>query len=134
MSIPELAEIDRRTRSPSGAVARRFIRVVTFGRLEAISLCHSCIYVALLVVAFGFHNTQPATTILGFAHGILWIVMSLVCLIAARLRIIPYWLAVAVVVLGGIGPFFGSVGFIVESRRRALGSSVERMGARTQEN
>ena len=38
--------------------------------------------------------------------------MSLVCLAAARARIIPLWLAVNVAILGGLGPFAGSLGFV----------------------
>ncbi len=38
--------------------------------------------------------------------------MSLVCIAAARARIIPFWLAVTVAVLGGLGPFAGSLGFL----------------------
>ena len=123
MSTPEVIELERRTgRPPSGAFAEAFTRVVRYGRLETVSFLHSCIYIALLVVAFGLGNPQPLTTVLGYAHGILWIGMSLTCLTAARLKVIPYWLAVAVVVLGGIGPFFGSAGFLIEGRRRALRS------------
>ncbi len=93
--------------------------MITFKNLERVSLTHSAIYTALLIVAFGFHNPQPATVILGFSHGILWILMSLACLYAARARIIPLRIAVAVAVLGGIAPFFGSVEFVREQRRRA---------------
>ena len=32
---------------------------------------------------------------------------------------IPFWLAVMVAVLGGLGPFAGSIGFVVAERRRA---------------
>jgi hypothetical protein len=32
--------------------------------------------------------------------------------------VIPLWLAITVAVLGGLGPFCGSAGFVVESRRR----------------
>ena len=49
--------------------------------------------------------------------------MSLVCLAAVRLRILPLRIAVAVAVLGGIGPFFGSAEFIREQRRRARAAS-----------
>jgi hypothetical protein len=96
-----------------------FTRVVTLNRLEVLSFIHSCIYTGLLVCAFAFHNPQPATTILGFTHGVIWIGMSLICIAAARYRVIPWWLAVCVAVLGGIGPFFGTAGFVIESRRRA---------------
>jgi len=92
--------------------------VITFSRLECVSIFHSMVYTALLIVAFGFHNPQPETFILGLSHGLLWIGMSLVCLVAVRLRIVPLRVAVAVAVLGGIGPFFGSYEFIREQRRR----------------
>jgi hypothetical protein len=93
--------------------------LITFNRLEYVSIFHSMVYLALLIVAFGFHNPQPETFILGLSHGLLWIGMSLVCLAAVRLRILPLRVAVAVAVLGGIGPFFGSAEFIREQRRRA---------------
>jgi hypothetical protein len=93
-------------------------RVVTFRRLEVVSFTHSCIYLALLICAFGLGNPEPATFILGLAHGLIWIGNSLLCLAAARVRIIPWWLAVTVAVLGGLGPFCGSIGFVVEDRRR----------------
>ncbi len=60
---------------------------------------------------------QPFTFVLGLTHGLLWIFMSLACIAAARLRIVSLRLAVAVAVLGGIGPFFGSYEFIREERR-----------------
>jgi hypothetical protein len=97
--------------------------VITFNRLECVSIIHSVIYISLLIVAFGFHNPQPATFVLGLSHGLLWIGMSLACLWAARRRVLPLRIAVAVAVLGGIGPFFGSAEFIREQRRRARAAS-----------
>ena len=93
--------------------------MITFSRLEAVSIFHSVVYLALLIVAFGLHNPQPATFILGLSHGLLWIGMSLACITAARMRIVSLRLAVAVAVLGGIGPFFGSAEFVREQRRQA---------------
>jgi hypothetical protein len=95
------------------------MRLVTFRRLEIVSFCHSAIYLALLIAAFVAGNPQPETFIFGLAHGVLWIGMSLVCIAAARARIIPFWLAVTVAVIGGIGPFAGSIGFVVADRRAA---------------
>ena len=92
--------------------------VITFSRLKHVSFFHSLVYVSLLIVAFGFNNPQPETFILGLSHGLLWIGMSLACITAARLRIVSLRLAVAVAVLGGIGPFFGSYEFIREQRLR----------------
>ena len=90
---------------------------LTFGRLKAASFTHSCVYLALLICAFALGGPQPETFVLGLAHGLMWIAMSLACLAAARWRVVSLRLAVAVVVLGGIGPFFGSLEFIRETRR-----------------
>jgi hypothetical protein len=91
---------------------------LTFARLKWTSFTHSCVYVALLVCAFLAGKPEPLTFTLGLAHGLLWIFMSLACLTAARLRVVSLKLAVAVAVLGGIGPFFGSYQFIREQRAR----------------
>jgi pilus assembly protein TadC len=92
---------------------------LTFDRLKWTSFFHSCVYVVLLICAFAAGNPQPLTFVLGLTHGLLWIFMSLACLTAARLRIVSLRLAVAVTVLGGVGPFFGSFEFIREQRKRA---------------
>ena len=94
--------------------------MITFGRLRATSFVHSVIYLGLLLAAFALGKPQPATFLLGTAHGLLWIGMSLACIAAVRLRIIPLWLAVVVCVLGGLGPFAGTIGFVHQSRRDAL--------------
>jgi hypothetical protein len=85
---------------------------LTFTRLKWTSFTHSCVYLALLVSAFVIGKPEPATFVLGLTHGLLWIFMSLACILAARLRIVSLRLAVAVAVLGGIGPFFGSWEFV----------------------
>jgi hypothetical protein len=74
--------------------------------------------VGLLICAFAAGKPEPLTFALGLTHGVLWIVMSLACIAAARLRIVSLRTAVAVAVLGGIGPFFGSYQFISEERLR----------------
>jgi hypothetical protein len=76
------------------------------------------VYLALLLCAFAFGNPEPATFILGLSHGVIWIVMSLLCIAAARAHVIPFWLAVTVAVLGGLGPFAGSIGFLIAARRK----------------
>ena len=90
---------------------------MTFTVLKWTSFCHSCIYLSLLICAFALGKPEPATFMLGLSHGLLWIVMSLACITAARWRIVSLRLAVAVAVLGGIGPFFGSFEFLREERR-----------------
>ena len=89
-------------------------------RLRYLSYLHSAVYVALLYFAF-VHRDDGAVTVLGWSHGVLWIVMSLLCLEAVRRRLIPLWLGVMVAVVGGVGPFAGSVGFAVQKRREQVG-------------
>ncbi|HEY5198025.1 MAG TPA: hypothetical protein VIJ51_13475 [Solirubrobacteraceae bacterium] len=97
--------------------------MLSFNLLKRVSFVHSLIYLALLYAAFVGGNPQPATFVLGLAHGLLWIGMSLACLAALRKRVIPLYLAVAVCVLGGLGPFVGTAAFIREEGRRTPGSS-----------
>jgi hypothetical protein len=97
-------------------------RILTFDHLKRVSFVHSVIYLGLLYAAFVAGNPQPATFVLGLTHGLLWIGMSLACLAALRKRVIPLHLAVAVCVLGGLGPFVGSLAFVREEARRASGS------------
>ena len=92
--------------------------LVTFSRLEAVSFVHSTVYLGLLVCALALGNPEPETFVLGLGHGLIWIGMSLVCVAAARAHIVPFWLAVTVAVLGGLGPFAGTIGFVLESHRR----------------
>jgi hypothetical protein len=93
---------------------------LTFTRLKWTSFTHSCIYLSLLLCAFVLGKPQPVTFVLGLSHGLLWIFMSIACIAAARMRIVSLRLAVAVAVLGGIGPFFGSLEFIREGHRERL--------------
>lgn len=94
------------------------MKAVTFRRLEMASFTHSTVYLALLICAFALGNPEPETFVLGLMHGLMWITMSLICIAAARARVIPFWLAVMVGVLGGLGPFAGSIGFVVAERRQ----------------
>jgi hypothetical protein len=100
------------------------VRAITFRRLEVASFVHSAVYLALLVCAFGLGKPEPETFVLGMAHGLMWIAMSLLCIAAARAHVIPFWLAVTVVVLGGLGPFAGSIGFVIADRRRGSGKNA----------
>jgi hypothetical protein len=90
--------------------------VLTFERLKWASFTHSAIYTILLVVWLvpGLHGFEM---VFGMAHGLGWIAMSVACIAALRLRVIDLRLAVAVAVLGGIGPFIGSLEFLRQSRR-----------------
>jgi hypothetical protein len=95
---------------------------LTFTRLKWTSFTHSLVYLSLLVCAFAVGKPEPLTFVLGLSHGLLWIAMSLACIAAARLRVVSLRLAVAVAVLGGIGPFFGSYEFVREQRLRTRSS------------
>jgi hypothetical protein len=90
--------------------------LLTFQRLKHLSFCHSAIYAGLLTAWLvpGLHREE---LVLGWGHGIGWIVMSLLCIEAVRRRVIPLWLGVMVTVIGGVGPFAGSLGFVVQERR-----------------
>ena len=95
---------------------------MTFDRLKLGSFTHSVVYVALLAasIAPGF---EGATTVLGWAHGLGWIAMSLLCLAAVPRRILSLRTAVAVVVVGGVGPFVGSLCFVLDDRARSTATA-----------
>ena len=93
------------------------MRLLTFRRLEALSFAHSAVYLALLA-AWLVPGLHGAEFVLGMSHGIGWIVMSILAVVAERRRIIPFRLAVLIAVVGGVGPFAGSAGFVWEERQR----------------
>jgi hypothetical protein len=98
---------------------------MSFTTLKYLSFAHSTIYAGLLLCwALGLDSPKLW---FGWGHGIGWIVMSLLCLAALRRRVIPLWLAVMVVIVGGVGPFAGSIAFVVcERRHRLAGRALER--------
>jgi hypothetical protein len=79
--------------------------------LGPISLAHSTVYAALLVVWLipGLHQEEM---VFGLIHGVAWIAMSLVCVTLASRRLLPVRTATAVAILGGIGPFVGTYEFM----------------------
>ena len=99
--------------------------MITFARLKYLSFAHSGVYLTLIALAL---TDQPAKTVFGWAHGVGWIVISLLCIVAVRLRVIPLWLGVMVAIVGGLGPFAGSAGFVVEERRRGRHEARLRRG------
>ena len=100
--------------------------MITFTRLKYLSFAHSGVYLTLLAFWLSDGPAGPRA-VLGWAHGLGWIAMSLLCIAAVRMRVIPLWLAVMVAVVGGVGPFAGSIGFVVcERRAAASGGPLER--------
>ena len=94
------------------------------------SYAHSIVYTVLLWAAIS--DRDGIVSVLGWVHGVGWIVMSLLCLAAVRRRVIPPWLGVMVAVIGGVGPFAGSIGFFLDERRvrdrtRSPGPAVEKV-------
>ncbi len=90
---------------------------LSFDALKYASFAHSAVYCCLLV-AWQAPGLEGAEAVFGWGHGLGWIGISLACLAAVRTRVIPLWLAVTVAIIGGVGPFAGSIGFVVEDRRR----------------
>ena len=85
--------------------------------LKLLSFTHSGIYAALLIVWIvpGLHGLE---FVFGLSHGLGWIAMCLLCIEALRQRVIGMRLAVAVAILGAVGPFIGSYEFVRQERRR----------------
>ncbi len=100
---------------------------MSFRTLKYLSFTHSAIYLSLLVVWLipGLHGAEY---VLGWCHGIGWIVMSLLCLDAVRRHTIPLWLGVMVAVVGGVGPFAGTIGFVYAERRAKSASGLRQRG------
>jgi hypothetical protein len=86
--------------------------------LRRLSYLHSTVYAVLLWAAF-IDRHDGVVSVLGWVHGVGWIGMAMLCLEAVRRRIIPLWLGVMVAVVGGVGPFAGSIGFWIEKRNAA---------------
>ncbi|MGI8921195.1 MAG: hypothetical protein ACR2HD_05915 [Solirubrobacteraceae bacterium] len=94
--------------------------MTSFGFLRALSFTNSTVFTGLLAV-WAAGSAEPATFILGLSHGLMWISLSCLSLLAVRRRTIPFWLAVLVAVIGGLGPYVGSAGFVL-ARRHGWGA------------
>lgn len=99
------------------ATARRISP--SFTTLKYLSFAHSTVYAILLLVWLipGLHALE---FVFGLAHGLGWIAMCLLTIAALRARVVSLQLAVAVAVIGAVGPFVGSYEFVRETRRRNL--------------
>jgi hypothetical protein len=97
--------------------------VLRFRTLKYLSFAHSAVYAGLLALWL-LEGPEGLKTAFGWAHGVGWIAMSLLCIAAVRRHVIPLWLAVMVVVVGGVGPFAGTAGFLVAERRIPASDAV----------
>ena len=102
--------------------SRRASWSLPFGTLKRLSFAHSTVYAILLAVWLipGLHALE---LVFGLAHGLGWIAMCLASVVALRRRIIDLRLAVAVAIIGAVGPFVGSYEFVREQRRRATAAA-----------
>lgn len=91
----------------------------SFTTLKYLSFTHSTVY-AILLTVWLIPGLHPLEFVFGLAHGVGWIGMCVLCIEALRARVISLQLAVAVAVVGAVGPFVGSYEFIRESRRRSV--------------
>ena len=90
-------------------------RLLRTSTLRHCSYAHSIVYLTLLWAAVT--DRAGVVSVVGWVHGLGWIAMSVLVLAAVRRRTIPLWLGVMVAVVGGVGPFAGSLGFFLEERR-----------------
>jgi hypothetical protein len=88
-----------------------------FTLLKYISFFSSLAFAGLLVCWLA-PGLKAETAVFGWVHGFTWIGLALLAAYGQRKAAIPFWLAFLVVVIGGVGPFAGSAGFIYETRRR----------------
>jgi hypothetical protein len=91
----------------------------SFTTLKYLSFTHSAVYLVLLTVWLipGLHGLE---FVFGLSHGVGWIAMCVLCTQALRTRVITLRLAVAVAIIGAVGPFVGSYEFVAQQRRRSL--------------
>lgn len=80
------------------------------------SFTHSAAYLVLLVAWLvpGLHGLEA---VFGLAHGLGWFAMCALAIVALRMRLVDIRLAVAVAVLGAVGPFIGSAEFVRQDRQ-----------------
>jgi hypothetical protein len=116
------ADADGGARAAAEAAAHPvLVRLLSFNHLMAISIIHSILFTGLMLCAFVLDKPQPATFIFGFTHGVLYMVMAVLVGVAAKLRTVTVTTALVVIIMGAIGPYFGTYDFIREARRRRRG-------------
>lgn len=87
------------------------------GFVKYASFTHSAVYLVLLV-AWIIPGLAGVEAVFGLAHGLGWFAMCALVIAALKLRLVDIRLAVAVAVLGAVGPFIGSAEFVRQDRRQ----------------
>ena len=94
-------------------------RLLSFRNLAVASVLHSILFTGLMLCAFVLGKPEPATFVFGFTHGVLYLAMAIACGIAIRLGTVPPTTGLVVIILGALGPYFGTFDFLRELRGRA---------------
>ena len=101
-------------------------RILTVRNFAGFSIVHSVLFTGLMVCAFVLAKPQPATFFFGFTHGVMYMIMTAACIVAARLRIVSITTALIVTICGLFGPYFAAYEFTKDERRRRSGESTPR--------
>ncbi len=97
---------------------------ITRGFIKWCSFFFSTIYTVLLILWLGSVGPPELKTVFGFVHGIGWFFMVALALYGLHAKLIDMRLALAIAVLGAVGPYFGSAEFIYQDRVRGRASAA----------
>lgn len=90
--------------------------MITRTLIKRASFTHSGIY-ALLLVAWAVPGLDTLNMLCGWGHGLGWFAMCALAVEGIRRRLIDIRLAVAIAVIGAVGPFIGSYEFLRQDRK-----------------
>jgi hypothetical protein len=71
-----------------------------------------------MICAFLLGGPDPATFIFGFSHGVLYPMMAIAALVAARLKTLSVTTALVIAIAGIAGPYFGTFDLLRFERQR----------------
>jgi hypothetical protein len=89
-----------------------------FSAVRLYSLFELCLFTALLVVAIG-HIDEGAKAVLGWSHGVGWILLCVAVGFGCSRRVFPWPLLAATV--SPLGPVGSTIGLEYLARRRGAG-------------
>jgi hypothetical protein len=92
-----------------------------FQAVRIYSALEVCVFAALLVFAIGGFD-EGAETVLGWTHGVGWILLCIAVAVGCRRRVFPWPLLAATV--SPAGPVGSTIGLEYLSRRRPAGRRV----------